>query len=165
MPQRRFPLRMNRLQRWAGLATCIAVLFVYLGTCRGHIGFERYTRTGSESLLLSEGCLVFERFGKPSRAEPWTFEHGRHQWLQTWRYALLPAIIHDPPNTAVRGRRLILRLPVWLLLPLAAPITILAHRRRRRRGTLNACPSCDYNLSGLPPHSACPECASARHAP
>jgi len=56
--------------------------------------------------------------------------------------------------------------PLWIPLTLCgvpSAIAWRAHLRRRRRGPAS-CPSCGYDLRGLPASAPCPECGASRAA-
>jgi hypothetical protein len=54
-----------------------------------------------------------------------------------------------------------LHLPLWPVIILMAPASLVAWRAHRHRPRAScACPSCNYDLSGLAPGTPCPECAS-----
>jgi hypothetical protein len=60
------------------------------------------------------------------------------------------------------ARRVIdFRLPLWPVGALGLTLSTIAWIRfRRRNSEPGACSSCNYDLSGLPPGSPCPECAA-----
>lgn len=57
--------------------------------------------------------------------------------------------------------------PLWVIILLAAIFPFLGivwrwRARRRRLAGAGSCPACGYDLRGLAPTSACPECGAAR---
>jgi len=51
--------------------------------------------------------------------------------------------------------------PIWFPAAVLFSTGILLIPRWRRRSRTGLCPTCNYNLSGLPPNSPCPECGRA----
>jgi hypothetical protein len=94
----------------------------------------------------------------------WSERDKRYGELLTWsawQYWLTPKWNWRPDaNTLV-----IACVPLWTLFLVAVALMTNAwrvHVGARRDG--HACPSCGYDLSGLPPGSACPECAAVQKA-
>jgi hypothetical protein len=94
---------------------------------------------------VSHGCFVVCRVDE-SEVDPrmlgWHMElnFAKLYWWFEWRKS---------------GSYAGLTIPLWVFMLPAAAITLNTFPRRRRPGH---CPCCSYDLRGLPPGSACPEC-------
>jgi hypothetical protein len=58
------------------------------------------------------------------------------------------------------GKTWFVEFPLWFPPAVAMALTLCAARSQRRGGAGHLCPACGYDLSGLPPGSPCPECAT-----
>ena len=68
---------------------------------------------------------------------------------------------HGPVSALVEAGPVSWRLPVFWPGVLLLAVSLFAWLSYARpRGTAGTCPSCRYDLSGLPPGSPCPECAA-----
>jgi hypothetical protein len=129
------------------LAICVAL------TIRWRAGLHPINV--DNALYLHAGAVHAQwRPGAADSSMPWAFMFGEHTltvpaWL---RLALWP-MYSSGPVTA-------LSVPLWMPLALAATQAVLAFGRGSCRGQ-RACVECGYDLSGLPPGTACPECGEA----
>jgi hypothetical protein len=151
---------MNWAAQWGGLTVCFSILAVYLFTAQRAVGARVPVGSGGFVFQVDRGGVTVWvcRFpaGVPcaivSPLSPdemtWAAAQG---WL--WRpFVLVP--------TGTRGVEV--RFPLWPLFVAAALLTARTHATyRRNRWGEHSCPSCGYDLSGLPPGSPCPECAAA----
>jgi hypothetical protein len=137
-------------------------LWLYSGTRLTHVMCSTPAR--ALSLRAEQGCINVD-FGRPQfwmpAASP-MFSVSRlpkdqrgypgWRWLFDWKLTL-------------RGRCYI-QVPLWSV---AAAVSIISGAawfgHCRRVVARCACPSCNYDLSGLPPGSPCPECATKPPAP
>jgi hypothetical protein len=114
------------------------------------------------ALGLHQGAIAFNYMSLPSLPirPGWRFERG--PGMHKWSWAIWPSAVSRKTNPASGGgRECYAWLPLWIPAGVVLPITLLAWTSgSRRKRLLRACPSCGYDLSGLPPGSPCPECAA-----
>jgi uncharacterized membrane protein AbrB (regulator of aidB expression) len=104
-------------------------------------------QTSGAGLRVIDGDAISPR--KLQRAPKWD-----------WRFVAPHEAMLGPTKT-LRAWETRVPLPVLavaLLLPVACVAVV---RLTRRELPPNPCPSCNYDLSGLPPGAPCPECAAA----
>jgi hypothetical protein len=151
----------NWAVRWGGLAACGAVLAAYaLSATRlwilGYGTSETLVRLhlwrGRLDLQIWDGATGHPLTGFRLEAVPLS-----ETMYSGWRQAL--GWLWDSYTVPPTGiRRVELGVPLWSVALLTAPVCVTAWRRQPKRG---GCPACNYDLSGLPPGSPCPECAAA----
>jgi hypothetical protein len=150
--------------RWGGLVIACVVIAVYCLGPRFNPSFHWHTGPALAQSVYFRGTLVAGvAWSEGVRRIPndcilhWATGH----WRWVWTDFQLDA------NRGPFGWFLALTFPLWSLGALGAAVSALAYRGYRRRSAVkaNSCASCNYDLSGLPPSSPCPECASAIPAP
>jgi hypothetical protein len=171
MARRRLRARVNWAARWGGAAAGVAIVLVYIvtsraalsvdyhggcdvwiGVCRGQVrlDFKEWTSAPARRSTFAERWDAVSAHMVPVRdIDPAKIR---------WPIMLSPGFA----GQAVAGLRAFhVWVPLWIPLVLAAAMCVLGvrSRRRSRRGT-SPCPSCGYDLSGLPASSPCPECAA-----
>lgn len=152
------------------------------------LGAHGWASRSPRYVALHRGSLVFlsSIYDHPprdprGRPEPWTYdvigmrvENGRGPWPRgAFRQmtASTPGPSWWPPIRQIGSRYSLgasrwsrpmwmLELPLWALSLPAVPAAALAWRglRRSRRSHAGACSRCGYDLGGLGPGVACPEC-------
>jgi hypothetical protein len=152
----------NWAARWGGLALCAIIGGVYFWTAaRARVAWFELPRS-SLQVTLWRGRLEVWAYGtwpgKTNAAAPRAFGYATGVDEVPWSMPLLgfsagwkrvnPIALWDAA------------FPLWPIALVGAAIASWGERVRRcaPRG---ACPSCTYDLSGLPPGSPCPECAAA----
>jgi hypothetical protein len=167
--------------RSGGLALCTLVLVVYAGSWkRSH--YLSYASAGNECFeaQLWRGRTAVFWWGNPERISgigvaPHPLRYGTApKEFDSTEFSLTKALLSSSyapgAMTALdRGRtRIDVRFPVWPAFCLGALLALAGWRTKSRRFRVG-CPSCNYDLSGLPPGAPCPECAAvhsrACHAP
>ena len=136
----------------AALSVCLLVIAMWQPLLLQRLSI----RDGIATTTLSRGELTVYRDGNiagVSDSVSWCKYPGSNRPLR-W----LPTC-----SIAQRGKTLSFNLPMWIptLLTLGAAIFLRTLTRPRRSGT---CSRCDYDLSGLPPSAACPECGRVPQA-
>jgi hypothetical protein len=152
--------RLNRTVRWSATILCVVAILVYtLGLFRvlafqpgiGRLSFAE----------LDRGQVVVRWDSVPYRLGPWQLHSSpvaqvRHgPWAQSLRVGWSRT---TRPNGSFTY---MIFFPFWVVLACCLPLAIVAwivHAKAGRRA--GACPCCNYDLSGLPPGSPCPECAA-----
>jgi hypothetical protein len=122
-------------------------------------GGVRWTdRVGANQVSVGQGCFVALLGGPPAPFQPragWGVRLNRPRlvWEYSWEHV-------NPRGT-------------WVAFPLLFPAAVLAiptflawsaDVRARRLARLNHCPTCNYDRTGLPAASPCPECGAPRMA-
>jgi hypothetical protein len=153
--------------RWGGLVICLLIVATYI--------VSSYRRI----------AIVYESL--PERYVTFQVNMGQLGFLARWgpqwgRSPVGPSVrpeIHDVDGTLLtsllwrfttmnlgRGQQWISwHFPLWPIFIITATVAGVATIRRRRTVRFGRCPSCNYDLSGLPPGSPCPECAAAAPSP
>jgi hypothetical protein len=105
--------------------------WVGLSTGRFNIGGTSFGQNASNAGFRFYG---FDRY----RLEWWFYSHN---WYVAWQFSM----------------------PLWPPIGLSVLATLLAFRLdhpARRRTSINHCPTCNYDLRGLPAATPCPECGA-----
>jgi hypothetical protein len=157
MARQRLRARVNWAVRWGGMLVCVAVVAAYIATWNRSVSVLTYSRTGYGGLILIRGSLAATKTGSLGRGSPWLFVRSPLDARPHWRWVLVPDIR--------TGRTTTVSLPLWIIFATSLSVTIAAHARRKRFRPESECPSCHYDLSGLPPGSPCPECAATPTPP
>jgi hypothetical protein len=165
MARRRLRARVNWAVRWGGAAILAGIALVYVVT--PFLGVDlRYDGASVKlAATLYRGGLAFRitnsriPIGGTGSVKLYTFSRQMMDQVDlTWAKAL--RFRYERP-WGLPARTDELDVPLWALAPpvalLVAP-ALRAYYRSKRPPT--ACPSCNYDLSGLPPGSPCPECAA-----
>jgi hypothetical protein len=157
MAHRRVRAWVNWAVRWGGIAVVAVVVCVYLLSSRRWYQHGRYTPTAQVLLVLDRGQLRVQvvRLHGPALffvGPPGLTGRVRTTWREALRWDY-----HAWGNPSATTR--ILDLPLWPAAAFSAALSGLAWMRYCRR-TPGVCRRCHYDLSGLPPGSPCPECAS-----
>ncbi len=141
----------RRVAKWAGLVVCLplaAAWCVSIGSLLRHEG----VLSSEYSWHVTAGALVLIHSDPPLSPSLWDFQavDPQVQWWPPWRgYPYLPS--------APSGGWFVL--PLWWPFVLVdVPTAWLWWQDRRRPGY---CPACGYDLAGLAPGAACPECGKA----
>jgi hypothetical protein len=163
MARRGLRARVNWAARWGGVAVGVITAAIYIASslrclvfhCRGPgVEYEGGLYRGSLGITRTEDLLP--RSGR-----------GPHHWSYTitrpmkgsWSWS----IAQRPRFSIYRGTMLDQReavIPLWIAPAAVAPLSVSAWVLHRRVRPMNSCPSCNYDLSGLPTGSPCPECAA-----
>ncbi len=175
MPKTNWKLRWRRPSKFGWLIRigmlCVA-LFVWINSAR--------TFAGGSAVWGEE--LVPIVIGGQQRLQ----DNGRPWMVFTWNHFCLnlnaAPVSHGsgmPPlryaqyvstdNIAIPDTWQLFRygfvVPVWAVSLLAFAIVALTWRPRIFRSRPGHCPSCNYNLAGIPADSACPECGTRLPTP
>jgi hypothetical protein len=158
MPRRRFRARVNWAIRWGGPLLCAAVAAIYCVTANRALCLWRQTPYRKLGLDLWRGqvrlwhsrdtgpawdawygwsCRLLSRPG-----QDWSLD-----WGSSLSFRASSRIAH------------IIWIPLYAPVPPVLIVSALAWRRHQSARRPHVCPSCHYDLSGLPPGSPCPECA------
>jgi hypothetical protein len=161
MARRRLRARVNWAMRWGAPVLVALSVAAYPLTHRGyHIIYGGFAPC--YYISLHQGAIAIGYTSLPGvRFEPgWSVQHGSQR--HPWRYAAWPHL--RTQDFLFQGRDTSLWLPLWIPALIALALTFAAWRShgRTNRGA-SLCPSCNYDLSGLPPGSPCPECAGNPH--
>jgi hypothetical protein len=159
MARRRLRARVNWALRWAGLTLCLLMLTAWIVSSFRRIAIEYECLPERDATLqVNMGQLgLSARWGPSSHqsapvARLVVDEVDESLWTSLlWKFRT---------ENLGRGERwLYWRFPLWPLLIIVATVASVALIRYRaiRPGL---CPSCNYDLCGLPPGSPCPECAT-----
>jgi hypothetical protein len=169
MAPRRLRARVNWALRWGGLAGALGVTaLVVLSLVRGVAAYNIGDRTqhwirlwrGNAEIKVYDwrgpSPLDFSDLRYPRRQVAWLVPPV--QWPSTWLY--------EHKQRGLYAHSTMYRFPLWPFAASAWTLTGLAWWMaiNSARATQFACPSCHYDLSGLPPGSPCPECATATGA-
>jgi hypothetical protein len=178
MTRRRLRAHVNWAVRWGGALVCLAVLIAYAVGCfllvrvsyRKSIQFVSLELARGQMRLVTTDWLS-EGGGGSSELRPHGLElrvipmSSLPDYAPTWAGALRVTLVHGGAYGPFAADYEV-RIPLWSVFvagALASGVAIRSHRRLGRApGT---CPSCHYDLSGLPPNSPCPECASPPNRP
>jgi hypothetical protein len=172
MARRPLRARVNWAMRWGGALACLAALLAYavgpfflvrVGYRKSINGISLELARG-QVRLVTTGWLAAGGGGTsepvPDGPQIRITSVNDAGGLPTWGEALRPSLVWDdgsggPFADYEAG------LPLWSVFVAGAIASGLAHRSHLRQVRApRACPSCRYDLSGLPPGSPCPECAT-----
>jgi hypothetical protein len=161
MARRRFRARVNWAVRWGGIAAVLGIAAVYAATWRrGPVATRKGTSPSAVIQVWRGQVHVVLVTAEPSRCVTFAFPGGSPQaaWdleirerLESWAAAPSPFGMRSQnldflPICTVREAFV----PLWPVAALVVPLSVFAWRTRP--------PVCDYDLSGLPAGSLCPEC-------
>jgi hypothetical protein len=135
---------------------CAVVVALYVGTSIVGVSAHRIRPANQASVGVTAGrvCLAYSWGGIVTHPSGWML---RTQNLNAreLKEALWYAVYDGRPTWPTVQ----IAIPLWPVFLVTAPLSVLAWRRRHGH-TATACPSCGYDLSGLPRGSPCPECAA-----
>jgi hypothetical protein len=166
MARRRLRARVNWAVRWGGAAAALLVVTAYCCTLGRQVFAYQYGLARGLDLSLCNGTLWLRWREGPSDEAPGTgigCLPDRESYSPPGLAGALVRFGADkvhlsgttnaPPTTSY-----VLDAPLWPVGLASLGLSACAWRRRQRQGP-SSCPSCRYDLSGLPPGSPCPECA------
>lgn len=185
MAFRRLRARVSWASRWGGLLLCLplSLLLAMSALRQAGVVVSVPSRSLRATVMTLPGLARIEilRYEAPGVDPPsievfcdkkqletprpsWRWWHWRYRKLVPW----LSNGIGPVPANAVRPkpRFWIVEFPLWTPLAFAAALTAVPwclRVRRRRHGLV--CPSCHYDLYGLPAGAPCPECATEHRPP
>jgi hypothetical protein len=176
MARRRLRARVNWAMRWGGALACVGALLAYIAGCFAliEVSYRRDIRSASMELArgrlrLASSDWFAEGGGGSSEpipdgpqigVYPARTEYRCPPWASAWR----PALRWGEGASPFEKDYFELELPLWIVFVAGAAVSGLALRSHRRlERAARPCPSCNYDLSGLPPGSPCPECATTHH--
>lgn len=175
MPRRRLRARLNWAMRWGGALACLAVLFAYvIGLFAvARVSYRRGIDLISVELVRGQMRLTSTDWfvsggGGQSHPVPDGLkldlvrvnDTSGYRFLPTWGEALRPRLVWHSGASPFE-EECEARIPLWWMFVVAAIASAFAVRSHRQRERApRACPSCSYDLSGLPSGSPCPECAA-----
>jgi hypothetical protein len=147
--------RTRKTIKWAGTAATLLLLAAWVASGRWHA--RGYLANGY-SVDLYKGCVLIELDNRPaerdvgSRLGRYTRTEPHYLWSWSSLFASYP-------------QGLLITIPLWLptlplLLTTAAAWRLDTRARRRIRAGARPCPSCTYDLTGLPTPAPCPECGA-----
>jgi hypothetical protein len=161
MERRRLRARVNWAARWGGVAFVALIAGLYVYSAVRYSGVEGGGRGGYIWVSLIRGQLVVVRAapGPQLRTRWMTAPIGAiGGFAPSWREALQYKSEAIPSIGGLKSG-----VPLWpFAVALAVPTTLAWRHRTRQK--LGSCPSCGYDLSGLPRGSPCPECAADRES-
>ncbi len=140
--------RVRRVAKWAGLVVCLLLAAAWCMSLRLTFGYGGVL-SGTHTCQVVSGGLLLCRWDPPMEASRWEFEaHGspKVQWWPGWESFSL-------------GRAAVswFMLPLWMPFALVGIPTAWLWWRDWGRARPGHC-SCGYDLAGLAPGAACPEC-------
>lgn len=147
--------RVRRVAKWTGLAACVLIAAAWGLSLKYWVGRTSVVPgKGVRWIVLTKGvvALVWDgdpgQFGDPTGGTDWS-------WLD--------AGPHPPvrwsPGTSFDGVVTSSWMPLWMpLVCMTIPTAWLWYRDRRVKP--GRCANCGYDLAGLTPGAACPECGS-----
>ena len=137
--------RKRRSLKWVGMATCVILLFGWIGTFWSVFGYQART----VAIDLSVGCIEVSVFPKGTPTQGWFAA-----W-QPFEPYWLPRIIRGRVMTA---RTTHLFVPLWIPLLVVGAPTVLTFRHDRRLGP-GYCQTCGYDLNHVS-GDTCSECGT-----
>lgn len=160
MPRGRLRARVNWTLRWGGLVTTAAILFLYAVTCfvSPTWVYEGRRRDLAVWMELGQLRMYTNRWAQdvvdePAGSQIRAGSIGKRDWRYSLWWGARAGTWPNPASTWASWR-----FPLWPVLPFALAAMGLGWLRPERFES--ACPSCRYDLSGLPRCSPCPECAA-----
>jgi hypothetical protein len=161
MARRRLRARVNGVLRWGGACVVALTVATY---CLGpnfnpsfhwHVGAAMAQGHYSRGIVFANvACSwTFRKLPNDFHLLHWSTAEPRWYW----------SMFNAQAQTMSAGSQLTLTFPLWcagLLAAAASASAFWSGRRRRGAGGSQPCSSCNYDLSGLPPGSPCPECAA-----
>jgi hypothetical protein len=171
MARRRLRARVNWVARWGGDAVCAAILVVciatlpwafYAGRLKGPDGWTVAIWRGQVIVLVndfdaSRANLPPEALPPASAPRRWVFgaEHAREDRAKDFPSPLGFRSRHTPNLFGWTYEGFF---PLWPAFIVSLVCSWIGWSSRRGPISLRQCRACRYDLSGLPPGSACPEC-------
>ncbi len=147
--------RVRRVTRWGGLVALVAgAVIMLVWAASGWYGVA-FSPTGKGAIVINRGCLDVE-WASPGDADYAAMSFDRCEFFPTLRSGWKNDALWLPPATA--GHRVVYFPLWWVGAPLVPVGAFLA--RLGREAPVGHCPTCRYNLSGLPPGASCPECGN-----
>ncbi len=150
---------------------CALTMGLWVASAAWYVYFQRYRSRGADSIDLTAGCLSVVCSRRPQftmeGSKPTRWGYGRVKDLYAsaptraptlWQVAApLPRWRDVTPS----GWRIVaVVIPLWLILAVMGAPTGWFWWRDWRRPRPGHC-SCGYDLAGLAPGAACPECGGA----
>ncbi|MFM9996191.1 MAG: hypothetical protein ACKVU4_10360 [Phycisphaerales bacterium] len=145
--------RVRRAAKWAGLSVSLLIAAAWVTSARYEILCRFDTRPRKYTLHLE--CGVFNAWGGIEKA----YAPARTSFRRKSRWDFIPP--RPLPRFAIDSRGFGLTLPLWLPLVLTAVPGVWLWRLDRRASP-GCCAACGYDLAGLTPGAACPECGSGK---
>jgi hypothetical protein len=150
----------NWAARWGGLGMALVAAAALLFSIWWELRTQRAAGSTHLTAELSAGCVAVFAFVPPSESGFIFADYVAVQGVelsQRWEpFRWLPHVWWNQEASKRTG----LRIPLWMFLPLSLSISVAGWKMRPNRGGRPRCPSCTYDLSGLPTGSPCPECAA-----
>jgi hypothetical protein len=146
--------RARRIAKWTGLTLALLIAAAWTVSLWWAYGYVWVYPTGLRRVALFAGCIECGTYF-PARFSSDGLETGWRASRHTVSIRWLPRGVHSPLPGATS-----VTVPGWIpFLLLAIPTAWLFWIERRARP--GHC-RCGYDLAGLPPDAACPECGSQR---
>jgi hypothetical protein len=136
--------------KWGGVVVCVALTGVWVTSIWWTVGWE-----GLHScILIHHGCLT-----------AWWEKGASSDWkeLMFIRPQVRDAALVLRPSIQIDNRDTIVTIPFWVVAAAGAVPTAAAWRFdafARRRARTGHCPACNYDRTGIPDASPCPECGT-----
>jgi hypothetical protein len=167
MARRRLRARVNWAMRWGGAAVCAAILMIYMVSSLHAADVQYSGKLHKIGVQLWRGQVTLLKIDWPSpmtgRPTLRLYTSTRTEMEKagmTWPRALWFQFEHPPLAPA---QTVLIAVPLWAPMLLLAWASAGSWRVVISRGPdERPCASCGYDLSGLPPGSACPECAAVQ---
>ncbi len=142
--------RVRRVTKWAGLVVCVLIAAAWCVSIRWGLGYQGVAP--SEYVWrVTDGGLVLSYWELRPGSNQWQFavNHPQSKWRPEWE-----------SFSSAAGHCWWFQLPLWMPLSLVALPTGWLLWRDWRRPRPGHC-ACGYDLAGLAPGAACPECGKA----
>jgi hypothetical protein len=161
MARRRLRARVNWVVRWGGVGVAALVTATYCLGPRFNPSFHWHAGPAMAQGVYFRGIVVAnvawsERAYKAPNDVVIHWAAGEWSWL--WGQFSLEG------QSVSAISQVTLTCPLWSFALVAAALSGLGWCRHQRRRSIpvSPCPSCAYDLSGLPAGSPCPECAAVQ---
>jgi hypothetical protein len=142
--------RVRKTVKWGGTVVCALLAVVWIGSVWWYVGWWRESGT---VIGAGTGGVGFDQILDPlGLPESPGIQSGSHPRLLHWWF-------HWENSPSERS----VFIPIWAVAILLAMPTAAAWRLdtlARRRTLPNHCPTCNYDRTGVPAGSPCPECGS-----
>ncbi len=154
MPRR--TKRVRRVAKWTGAVVCLLIVGLAATSVRWHIArVDWRPGPGIFMVVLMDGGVLIHAVrdfdGQPGYRVGWLVRPSPSGTRLSWR----------PHYSSQAPGELVIITPLWMpFLALALPTAWLFWRDRRLAGPRD-CVSCGYDLVGLAPGAACPECGKS----
>jgi hypothetical protein len=146
--------RIRKAIKWGGLVLMVLIVAVWIAAQWYSLSF---CNTRNSLILQHTGAII----GIAAGDWKWEFQH---DWTMMPRVVSPAAPGGLLPSIRWMPRFALIGVPFWLLEMTVAVPMIAAWRldvRAGRRATLNLCPKCGYDRTGLLQGAKCPECGVA----